>query len=117
MIRHWLAMLSVVAWASGAWAETPAEWPSRAVRAIVPISAGSGIDIVAQQLAKQLGRPFVVENRPGGATTTGTVHQRRSRRPCAAPSFRQSPADKPWGRREMAIATPDGHGMMSGQKL
>ena len=87
MIRHWLAMLSVVAWASGAWAETPAEWPSRAVRAIVPVAAGSGIDIVAQQLAKQLGRPFVVENRPGGATTAGNVHQRRSRRPCAAPSF------------------------------
>jgi tripartite-type tricarboxylate transporter receptor subunit TctC len=70
-------MLSVVIWTSGAWAETSAEWPSRAVRAIVPIAAGSGIDIVAravsQQLAKQLGRPFVVENRPGGATTTGAA--------------------------------------------
>jgi tripartite-type tricarboxylate transporter receptor subunit TctC len=47
------------------------------VRVIVPIAAGSGIDIVArtvsQQLARQLGRPFVIENRPGGATTTGAA--------------------------------------------
>lgn len=77
MIWRWLTMLSVLIWAGGAWGGTPAEWPSRAVRAIVPIAAGSGIDIVAraisQQLAKQLGRPFVVENRPGGATTTGAA--------------------------------------------
>lgn len=30
---------------------------------------------------------------------------------------RQAPSDKPWGMREMAIATPDGHRMMIGQKL
>ena len=28
-----------------------------------------------------------------------------------------APADKPWGRREMAVATPDGHRMMFGQYL
>jgi catechol 2,3-dioxygenase-like lactoylglutathione lyase family enzyme len=29
----------------------------------------------------------------------------------------QPPADKPWGMREMALATPDGHRMMVGQVL
>jgi uncharacterized glyoxalase superfamily protein PhnB len=28
-----------------------------------------------------------------------------------------APTDKPWGMREMAIATPDGHRMMIGQNL
>jgi catechol 2,3-dioxygenase-like lactoylglutathione lyase family enzyme len=27
------------------------------------------------------------------------------------------PADKPWGRREMAVATPDGHRLMFGQHI
>jgi tripartite-type tricarboxylate transporter receptor subunit TctC len=71
-------LLSALLCASGsALAESPAEWPTRQMRVIVPIAAGSGIDIVArtvsQQLAKQLGRPFVIENRPGGATTTGAA--------------------------------------------
>ena len=28
-----------------------------------------------------------------------------------------APSDKPWGRREMAIATPDGHRMMIAQAI
>jgi uncharacterized glyoxalase superfamily protein PhnB len=31
--------------------------------------------------------------------------------------IRQPPADRPWGMREMAIATPDGHRIMIGQQL
>jgi len=78
MIRLGLMLLSALLCAIGsASAESPTEWPSRQVRVIVPIAAGSGMDIVArtvsQQLAKQLGRPFVNENRPGGATTTGAA--------------------------------------------
>jgi uncharacterized glyoxalase superfamily protein PhnB len=30
---------------------------------------------------------------------------------------RAAPADKPWGMREMAVATPDGHRMMFAQAL
>jgi catechol 2,3-dioxygenase-like lactoylglutathione lyase family enzyme len=31
--------------------------------------------------------------------------------------IRQRPTDKPWGMREMAIATPDGHRIMVGQRI
>jgi uncharacterized glyoxalase superfamily protein PhnB len=31
--------------------------------------------------------------------------------------IRQPPADKPWGWREMAVATPDGHRLMFGQHI
>lgn len=31
--------------------------------------------------------------------------------------IRQAPADRPWGMREMAVATPDGHRMMIGQRI
>jgi len=31
--------------------------------------------------------------------------------------IRRSPADQPWGMREMAVATPDGHRIMIGQQI
>jgi len=45
-------------------------WPSRPVRLIVTLGAGSGVDIGARLFADKLsalwGQPVVVENRPGG---------------------------------------------------
>ena len=45
-------------------------WPQRAVRFIVPLGPGSGVDIgarlFADRLAARWGKPVVVENRPGG---------------------------------------------------
>lgn len=47
------------------------EWPSRPIRAIIPLSPGSAADIVPrivfEQLSAQLGQPIVVENRPGAS--------------------------------------------------
>ena len=67
-----LCGLAVTAASSTAFAQT---WPAKPVKVIVPITAGSGIDIVAravsQRLQETLGQPFVVENRPGAGTTTG----------------------------------------------
>jgi tripartite-type tricarboxylate transporter receptor subunit TctC len=69
------ACLSVVA----ARAET---WPSRPVKAIVPIAPGSVIDtaprVVLEQLGTQLGQPIVVENRPGAGQTMGASVVARS---------------------------------------
>lgn len=51
------------------------EWPSRPIRAIVPFSAGSSVDIVGRivvdPLAQRLGQPIFVENRGGAGGTIG----------------------------------------------
>jgi tripartite-type tricarboxylate transporter receptor subunit TctC len=50
-------------------------WPTRPVRVIVPITAGSATDIIArivsERLASQLGQNFVIDNRPGASGTIG----------------------------------------------
>jgi tripartite-type tricarboxylate transporter receptor subunit TctC len=52
-----------------------AEYPERLIRLIVPQAPGSATDVLARilaaQLEPQIGQPIVVENRPGGALTTG----------------------------------------------
>ena len=51
-------------------------WPAKAIRAIVPVGAGSSTDIVhrlvLEQLSSQLGQPIVVENRTGAGGTIGS---------------------------------------------
>jgi tripartite-type tricarboxylate transporter receptor subunit TctC len=51
------------------------DWPTRTVTIVVPLGAGSSSDImartVAEQLSKQLGQSFIVENRPGAGGTIG----------------------------------------------
>jgi tripartite-type tricarboxylate transporter receptor subunit TctC len=58
----------------GAFAQS---WPARTVRVIVPVTAGSAIDIigrtVSEQLGAQLGQPFVIENRTGAGGTIGAA--------------------------------------------
>jgi len=52
-------------------------YPSRSVTIVVPSAAGGGTDtlsrILGDQLSKQLGQPFVVENRTGGGMLVGTT--------------------------------------------
>jgi tripartite-type tricarboxylate transporter receptor subunit TctC len=52
------------------------DYPTRAVRMIVPFPAGGAADIsgrlIGQWLSDHLGQPFVIENRPGGGTNIGT---------------------------------------------
>jgi len=52
-------------------------YPARTVTLIVPSAAGGGTDTIARligdQLAKQLGQGFVVENRTGGGMLVGTA--------------------------------------------
>jgi tripartite-type tricarboxylate transporter receptor subunit TctC len=51
----------------------PSNWPTKTIRAIVPLSAGSATDVVArtvlEQVSRQLGQPIIVENRTGAANT------------------------------------------------
>jgi tripartite-type tricarboxylate transporter receptor subunit TctC len=52
-------------------------YPARSVTLIVPSAAGGGTDTIARligdQLSKQLGQGFVVENRTGGGMLVGTA--------------------------------------------
>jgi tripartite-type tricarboxylate transporter receptor subunit TctC len=52
------------------------DFPTRPVTIIVASTPGGGTDIlsriVGEQLSKQLGQPFVVDNRPGAGSVTGT---------------------------------------------
>jgi tripartite-type tricarboxylate transporter receptor subunit TctC len=64
-------MLAVAA--SAAFAQ---EWPTGTVRVVVPYGPGSTPDIVArvvsERLTTRLGKPFVVDNKPGAAGMLGT---------------------------------------------
>jgi tripartite-type tricarboxylate transporter receptor subunit TctC len=66
------AALAAPAIGRTAWA---ANWPSKPIQAIVPLGAGSTIDIVGRivlaPLSEQLGQPVVVENRTGAGGTIG----------------------------------------------
>src|SRR5262245_21326140 len=52
-------------------------WPTRPVQVISPFTAGNANDIVARivldQVSKQIGQSFVIENRPGGGGSLGAA--------------------------------------------
>jgi len=58
------------------------DYPARAVKVIVPWPPGQATDIaariVAQELQQAIGRPFVVENRPGAGGSVGTAAAAKS---------------------------------------
>jgi tripartite-type tricarboxylate transporter receptor subunit TctC len=70
--RSFAALMLVVLTHATALAQA---WPIKPVRVIVPVTAGSAIDIIARtvsdQLSTQLGQTFVVENRTGAGGTIG----------------------------------------------
>jgi tripartite-type tricarboxylate transporter receptor subunit TctC len=80
-LRINIAMLAILA----AFAVPPARaetYPSRQVTIVVPFAAGGGSDLlarlVAQKLEEKFVKPFIIENRPGAATTLAAMQAVRS---------------------------------------
>jgi tripartite-type tricarboxylate transporter receptor subunit TctC len=63
------------------------DYPTRPITIVVPLSAGTGMDVIArlysEKLSQALGKPVVIENKPGASTMLGVA--------------------------QVANATPDGH--------
>ena len=69
--------------ASTAVLDTAAQpYPAKSIRLVVAVVPGGNLDLlgraVAQRLSDSLGRPVIVENRPGANTTVGTENVVRS---------------------------------------
>ncbi|AXK82901.1 tripartite tricarboxylate transporter substrate binding protein [Pseudolabrys taiwanensis] len=92
-MKKQVCILAAVALASVALGDVSraSDWPTRPIRAVVPLSAGSAADIIPrvvfEQLSEQLKQPIVVDNRPGAS---GTI-----------------------GARAVAVAPPDGYTILA----
>ncbi|MDB5925316.1 MAG: hypothetical protein JWN13_4252 [Betaproteobacteria bacterium] len=78
-----LSCLVAIALAAGAASTALAQgYPEKAVRIVVPFTAGGGTDIlarlIAQKLSDEWGRNVVVDNRPGGGSVIGSELVARS---------------------------------------
>ena len=77
------ALAVVLTWAVLSIAPAHAQdYPTRAVTVVVPTGPGGGMEVVARLFApkmeQRLGKPFVIENRPGAGTTIGATAVARS---------------------------------------
>jgi len=75
-LRTTVASIALAAGLATAAPLLAADYPTRPVTIIVASTAGGGTDIlsriVGEQLSKQLGQPFVVQNLPGAGSLAGT---------------------------------------------
>src|SRR6185436_756861 len=77
-----LLLIAAVAAALAAATANAQQYPSRPVTIVVPFAAGGGSDLlarlVAQKLEEKFIKPFIIENRPGAATTLAAMQVVRS---------------------------------------
>lgn len=84
-MKKFLTLLAAACFltAGFAMAATAATFPQRPITLVVPWGAGGGSDIIARALAipleKELGKPVIVTNKPGGSGTVGTSFVAHSR--------------------------------------
>ena len=71
------ALLAVLLGVGAPVARAQPAYPSKAIRLIVPVTTGGPSDLVARivgdKLATSMGKPVVVENRPGASQTVGAA--------------------------------------------
>jgi tripartite-type tricarboxylate transporter receptor subunit TctC len=82
MFMKWMKPLLAAMTLSLAAASAFAAWPSQAITLIVPYTPGTGIDLIARQLAAYLpgalGQPVIVENVPGASGNIGSLRVARA---------------------------------------
>jgi tripartite-type tricarboxylate transporter receptor subunit TctC len=71
-------IFGLVALVTAANAQTPAtDYPAHQITAIIPFAAGSASDVVSRilfdRMSKSMGKPIIVENRPGAGGNTGSA--------------------------------------------
>jgi tripartite-type tricarboxylate transporter receptor subunit TctC len=71
-----LLLALIVSVPGEATAQSHPDYPSKTIRVVVPFAAGGAVDasarVVADELAKSLGVPVIVDNRAGGGGVVGT---------------------------------------------
>ena len=71
------ASFAVVMTVSPPVAHSQSAYPTKSIRVIVPVTTGGPSDIVArllgERLSASLGKPVVVDNRPGASNTLGAA--------------------------------------------
>src|SRR5689334_12198406 len=76
MSRLIVGLALVASWLCCAGPASAEDYPSRPVKIIIPLGPGGGGDVftrlMAEELQKHFGQPFIVENRPGGGLNIGT---------------------------------------------
>jgi tripartite-type tricarboxylate transporter receptor subunit TctC len=83
IIRMLAGAAAVLTACSGMAAAQPAaNYPSRPITIIVPYPAGGPPDVIARVVAapleKELGKPIIIENKPGASTSLGTIAASRA---------------------------------------
>ena len=78
-MKHWIALAAGLLAGASAMAQA---WPTKPIRFIVPFTAGSGTDIIARTvgdtMARSLGQPIIIENKPGAGGTIAAAQVAKS---------------------------------------
>ena len=76
VVRFLLALVVLLLSLSGSLSAASETFPNKALRIVVPFSAGGGGDFIARawadKLSETIKQPVIVENRGGGNTVVGT---------------------------------------------
>src|SRR5213078_1306886 len=77
---RFIALFIALCVSAGAWAQ--AGWPAKPIRIVVPVTTGGPSDLVArilgEKLSASLGKPVIIENRPGASMVIGSAFVAKS---------------------------------------
>ena len=84
-IKAMLLLVTIMVFSGSVFPVTAADFPAKAVTLIVPWAAGGSTDtcmrVLAENAAKHLGQPVIVENKPGGGGTVGPATMAATAKP------------------------------------